>query len=124
MVDITTVRQKKQLGLGHAVLCAKDVCGDDPFAVMVGDDLLFGPKGGIGELMDVAASENMAVIGVIEVPRERVSSYGIIQGEEFGPGMYRVRRVVEKPSPEEAPSRLAVVGRYVLPPEIFRIWRA
>ncbi|WP_320170075.1 UTP--glucose-1-phosphate uridylyltransferase GalU [Maridesulfovibrio sp.] len=119
MVNIISVRQKKQLGLGHAVLCAKEVCKNDPFAVMVGDDLMFGMEPGIKQLIDAARTENMAVIGVIEVPENKVNRYGIIQGEEFAPGMYRVRSLVEKPAIGQAPSRLAIVGRYVLLPEIF-----
>ncbi|WP_462323907.1 UTP--glucose-1-phosphate uridylyltransferase GalU [Desulfoplanes sp.] len=119
MVNIITVRQKKQLGLGHAVLCAKEVIKDEPFAVMVGDDLLFDRDPGIKQLMEVARSENMPVVGVVEVPREKVDRYGILQAEEFAPGMYRVRGMMEKPRPEEAPSRLAMIGRYVLTPEIF-----
>jgi UTP--glucose-1-phosphate uridylyltransferase len=119
MVNIITVRQKEQLGLGHAVLCAREVVKNEPFAVMVGDDLLFSPESAVRQLVDVARNENMPVVGVVEVPRERVSQYGIIQGEEFAPGMYRVRQVFEKPDPAEAPSRLAIVGRYVLTPEIF-----
>lgn len=119
MVNIISVRQKKQLGLGHAVLCAKEVCKNDPFAVMVGDDLMFGVEPGIKQLIDAARTENMAVVGVIEVPANKVNRYGIIQGEEFAPGMYRVRSLVEKPEIGQAPSRLAIVGRYVLLPEIF-----
>lgn len=119
MVNIISVRQKKQLGLGHAVLCAKEVCKNDPFAVMVGDDLMFGMHSGISQLLEAAKSENMAVVGVIEVPEDKVNRYGIIQGEEYAPGMYRVRKLVEKPAIGQAPSRLAIVGRYVLLPEIF-----
>jgi UTP--glucose-1-phosphate uridylyltransferase len=119
MVNIISVRQKKQLGLGHAVLCAKEVIKNEPFAVMVGDDLMFDRDPGISQLMEVARNENMPVVGVLEVPRNRVSRYGIIDAEEFAPGLYRVRGMTEKPSPEEAPSRLAMVGRYVLTPEIF-----
>ena len=119
MVDIIAVRQKVQLGLGHAVLCAREVCKNEPFAVMVGDDLMFGKEPGIKQLLDVARTENMAVVGVIEVPENKVDRYGIIQGEEYMPGVYRVRNLVEKPALGTAPSRLAIVGRYVLVPEIF-----
>jgi UTP--glucose-1-phosphate uridylyltransferase len=119
MVNIISVRQKKQLGLGHAVLCAREVIKNEAFAVMLGDDLMFGKEPGIRQLMDVALSENMSVVGVIEVEPDKVSSYGIIQGEEFAPGIFRVRSLIEKPRPEQAPSRLAVVGRYVLMPEVF-----
>ncbi len=119
MVNIISVRQKKQLGLGHAVLCAREVVKNDPFAVMVGDDLIFGPQAGIGQLLEIAESEKLPVIGVMEVPRDKTERYGIIQGEEISPGMYRVKDLVEKPAPGTAPSRLAIVGRYVLWPDIF-----
>ena len=119
MVNILSVRQKRQLGLGHAVLCARELVGDEPFAVMVGDDLMFSGVPGIGQLIEVAMAEKMPVIGVIEVPWEKVSRYGIIDGEEVAPGVYRVRDMVEKPKREDAPSRMAIVGRYVLTPDIF-----
>ena len=119
MVNILSVRQKRQLGLGHAVLCARERVGDEPFAVMVGDDLMFSGVPGIGQLIEVAMAEKMPVIGVMEVPWEKVSRYGIIDGEEVAPGVYRVRDMVEKPKREDAPSRMAIVGRYVLTPDIF-----
>ena len=119
MVNILSVRQKRQLGLGHAVLCARELVGDEPFAVMVGDDLMFSGVPGIGQLIEVAMTEKMPVIGVMEVPWEKVSRYGIIDGEEVAPGVYRVRDMVEKPKREDAPSRMAIVGRYVLTPDIF-----
>ena len=119
MVNILSVRQKRQLGLGHAVLCARELVGDEPFAVMVGDDLMFSGVPGIGQLIEVAMAEKMPVISVMEVPWEKVSRYGIIDGEEVAPGVYRVRDMVEKPKREDAPSRMAIVGRYVLTPDIF-----
>ena len=119
MVNIISIRQKKQLGLGHAVLCAKEVVLNEPFAVMVGDDLMFGGVPGARQLIDVAISEKMPVIGVMEVPQEKVEKYGIIDGEEVSPGVYRINDMVEKPAKEKAPSRLAIVGRYVLTPDIF-----
>lgn len=119
MVNILSVRQKRQLGLGHAVLCARELVGDEPFAVMVGDDLMFSGVPGIGQLIEVAMAEKMPVIGVMDVPWEKVSRYGIIDGEEVAPGVYRVRDMVEKPKREDAPSRMAIVGRYVLTPDIF-----
>lgn len=119
MVNILSVRQKRQLGLGHAVLCARELVGDEPFAVMVGDDLMFSGVPGIGQLIEVAMAEKMPVIGVMEVPWEKVSRYGIIDGEEVAPGVYRVRDMVEKPKREDAPSRMAIVGRYVLTPDTF-----
>lgn len=119
MVNTLSVRQKRQLGLGHAVMCARELVGDEPFAVMVGDDLMFSGVPGIGQLIEVAMAEKMPVIGVMEVPWEKVSRYGIIDGEEVAPGVYRVRDMVEKPKREDAPSRMAIVGRYVLTPDIF-----
>lgn len=120
MVNIMSVRQKKQLGLGHAVLCAKElVRSDEAFAVMVGDDLMFGGVPGVKQLIDVAMDEKMPVIGVMEVPQDKVHRYGIIDGEEISPGVFRIRDMVEKPPCEKAPSRLAIVGRYVLTPDIF-----
>ena len=121
MANIISVRQKVQLGLGHAVLCAREVVKNDTFAVMVGDDLIFGLKPGIKQLLEVALSEKMPVVGVVEVPRDKVNRYGIINAERFGPDMFRVRSVVEKPAVGEAPSRMAIVGRYVLTPEVFEI---
>ena len=121
MANCISIRQKKQLGLGHAVLCARDVVSsEEAFAVMVGDDLLFGMNPGIKQLAEVASSERLPVIGVMEVPQEKVSSYGIIDGEEISPGIYRVHSLVEKPAVDKAPTRLAIVGRYVLTPEIFK----
>ncbi len=119
MVNIMSVRQKKQLGLGHAVLCAKELVRDEPFAIMVGDDLMFGGVPGVKQLIDVAMTEKMPVIGVMEVPQEKVNRYGIIAGEEVSPGVYRVNDMVEKPDRDKAPSRMAIVGRYVLTPDIF-----
>ena len=119
MVNIMSVRQKKQLGLGHAVLCAKELVRDEPFAIRVGDDLMFGGVPGIKQLIDVAMAEKMPVIGVMEVPQEKVNRYGIIAGEEVSPGVYRVNDMVEKPERDKAPSRMAIVGRYVLTPDIF-----
>ncbi len=119
MANIIVVRQKQQLGLGHAVLCAREVVKDEPFAVMVGDDLMFNRDPGINQLLEVWKNERMPVVGVMEVPRDKVSKYGIIDAEEFAPGLYRIRGVKEKPDMDSAPSRLALVGRYVLTPEIF-----
>lgn len=119
MVNFTSVRQKQQFGFGHAVLCAKNVVGNDPFAIMVGDDLMFGMEPGIKQLVSVAQSERMPVVGVMEVSADKLGSYGIVSGEEFSPGLFRVADLVEKPKFSEAPSRLAIVGRYVLFPDIF-----
>ncbi len=119
MVNIMSVRQKKQLGLGHAVLCAKELVCNEPFAIMVGDDLMFGGVPGIQQLMQVAKAEHMPVIGVMEVPQDKVDRYGIIDGTEIANGVFRINDMVEKPDQDKAPSRLAIVGRYVLTPDIF-----
>ncbi len=119
MVNIISIRQKEQKGLGHAILCAKAAIGHEPFSVMVGDDLIFGGTPGIQQLVDVAMSENKPVVGVMEVPWANVDKYGIVDGEEVGNGIYRVNDMVEKPAKDKAPSRLAIVGRYVLTPDIF-----
>lgn len=120
MVNIMAVRQKKQLGLGHAVLCAESIVGNNPFAIMVGDDLMFGGTPGIKQLIDVAIAENMSVIGVMEVAPDKVNKYGIIDAVQISPGVFRVKDLVEKPACDQAPSRYAIVGRYVLKPEIFK----
>ena len=121
LINVIGVRQKVQLGLGHAVLTAREVCKNEPFAVMLGDDLMFGINTGIGELIRTAKRTGKAVVGVIEVPKEKVSKYGVIAGEKQADGSYRVTKLVEKPKVEDAPSRLAIIGRYVLLPEIFDI---
>ena len=120
MVNILSVRQKRQLGLGHAVMCARELVGDEPFAVMVGDDLMFSGVPGIGQLIEVAMAEKMPVIGVMEVPPHKVDKYGIIAGRECGDGVYEITDMIEKPAVGEAPSNLAIIGRYVLTPDIFR----
>ena len=119
MVNIMAVRQKKQLGLGHAVLCARELVGNDPFAVMVGDDLMFGDDAGLQELVRVSKERSMPVIGVMEVPADRINRYGIVTGEEISPGVYSITEMVEKPAVGTTSSRLAIVGRYVLTPDIF-----
>ena len=120
MVNIISIRQKKQLGLGHAVLCARDVCRyDDAFGVCVGDDLMFGAHTGLSQLLDVANKTGMPCIGVMEVPRNKVNRYGIVAGDKIEPGVWRITEMVEKPPVDQAPSNLAIVGRYILTPEIF-----
>lgn len=119
MVNIMAVRQKKQLGLGHAVLGAESLAANEPFAVMVGDDLIFGDVPGVRQLMKVAEAEDKPVIGVMEVPPDKVNKYGIVAGRDRGDGVYEITDMVEKPAVGEAPSNLAIIGRYVLTPDIF-----
>lgn len=119
MTRLTAVRQRKALGLGHAVLQAKDLIGDEPFAVLLGDDVIDAEVPVTKQLIEAAARFEGGVIGIREVSYEDTSKYGIISGEEVAPGVIRIREMVEKPKPEHAPSRWAVMGRYVLPHEVF-----
>ena len=124
MVQVSYTRQKEPLGLGHAVLVAKDLVGDEPFAVLLGDVLIPGDNPATKQLIDVYEATGTGAIAVEEVPRERTHLYGIVDGEPaplppFGERLLRIRELVEKPKPEQAPSNLAITGRYVLPPAIF-----
>jgi UTP--glucose-1-phosphate uridylyltransferase len=120
MARLISVRQKQPLGLGHAVLCARPVVGDEPFAVLLGDDLIDSDDlPGIGQLCDVHARTGAGVVAVREVAPGDEKLYGIIDAEPMDGGLLRVRDMVEKPDPSVAPSRLAVIGRYVLPPAIW-----
>lgn len=122
MVEVTSVRQKEQLGLGHAVLCAKDIVGNEPFAVLLGDDIVINKNPAIKQLMDISMVNNGAtVIGVMEVPKNETNKYGIVKGEIVDEKTLRMTGMVEKPKPEDAPTNLATPGRYVLTPEIFSI---
>jgi UTP--glucose-1-phosphate uridylyltransferase len=116
------IRQPEALGLGHAVLCGKPVVGDEPFAVILADDLIDShPEGCLKQMVDIYERENSGVIGVQKVPQENVSSYGVISGDEVSDKLWRISGIVEKPKPEDAPSNIAVVGRYILDASIFRI---
>ncbi|AEH25426.1 UTP--glucose-1-phosphate uridylyltransferase GalU [Pyrococcus yayanosii] len=121
MIDIYYVRQKKPLGLGDAILHAEKHVNGEPFAVLLGDDIIVSEKPGIGQLIEVTQKKNAPIIGVEKVPWDRVSRYGIIKGKEIGKGLYTVEDLIEKPSPNEAPSNIAIIGRYILPPEIFDV---
>jgi UTP--glucose-1-phosphate uridylyltransferase len=116
------VTQAEALGLGHAVLCAKAVIGDEPFAVLLPDDLIWnrGP-GALKQMADAAEASGSSVIAVQNVAPEQTGSYGIVASDDFSGRQGRVRSIVEKPKPEDAPSNLAVVGRYVLNPQIFSL---
>jgi UTP--glucose-1-phosphate uridylyltransferase len=116
------VTQAEALGLGHAVLCAKEVIGDEPFAVLLPDDLIWnrGP-GALKQMAMFAAAQGGSAIAVEDVPREQTSSYGIVATDAFSQRHGRIRAIVEKPEPDVAPSTLAVVGRYILEPRIFEL---
>ena len=119
-VSCVYVRQAEALGLGHAVLCAKPVVGDEPFAVILADDLIDGNgKNCLQQMMSVFAYHRSSVLGVEEVPKTETDKYGIVKAELFSERLSRVNAIVEKPDPKDAPSNLAVVGRYILTPRIF-----
>src|SRR6266849_3915720 len=122
LINVAYVRQGEPLGLGHAVLVARELVGDEPFAVILGDDVIDAEPPAIKQLIDVFRRTRGPVLAVERVPREEISSYGVIdidEGTELGEGVHRVRDLVEKPRREEAPSDLAIIGRYVLTPDIF-----
>ena len=121
MTEVVSVRQKKPLGLGHAVLCARDLVGDEPFAVMLADDLIDSEAPCIRQLLDIFQETTESVIALMEVAQSEVEQYGVIKGSKIKPRLYQVEAMVEKPPAAEAPSRMAIIGRYVLRPEIFSI---
>jgi UTP--glucose-1-phosphate uridylyltransferase len=119
LINFAYVRQGEPLGLGHAVLVTRNLVGDEPFAVILGDDVIDANPPALRQMIDVFDEVNGPVLAIERVPRDEVSSYGIIDGEEIKPGVYRIRDLVEKPSRDEAPSDLAIIGRYILTPDIF-----
>ena len=122
LAEVSYVRQKEPLGLGHAILCARALVGDEPFAVFLGDDIIGGATTPcMRQLLDVYEKYDGPVIGVERVPRERIHQYGVIAGTPKGGNVYEITDLVEKPSAAEAPSDLAIIGRYVLTPDIFDI---
>lgn len=121
LAQIHYIRQKEPKGLGHAVLCAKNHVGKEPFAVLLGDVITFNNPPCIKILWDIYKKYKASAIAVEEVPKEKVSLYGIIDYELVTDNLYRVKDIVEKPSPEEASSQIATLGRYVLTPTIFKI---
>ena len=121
-VNCVFIRQSQALGLGHAVLCAKPVVNDEPFAVILADDLInFSGKPCLSQMVDVFNFQHCSVLGTQQVPTEDVSAYGIVDGTEVKPGLMEVSGIVEKPSVDSAPSNVAVVGRYILTPRIFHL---
>lgn len=118
-VTCVYIRQAEALGLGHAVLCAKPVVGDEPFVVILADDLMDGDPPSLNQMVGLYRQHAASVIGVENVARAETSSYGIVDATEVAAGLLQINGIVEKPQPEEAPSTLAVVGRYILTPRIF-----
>jgi UTP--glucose-1-phosphate uridylyltransferase len=121
MANIVSLRQKEPLGLGHAVLCAKGLVGNEPFGVILGDDIIDAEEPGIRQLARIYRQYHQGVVALMEVPDSETHLYGIAAGKEIADGVIQIEKIVEKPKRGTAPSNLAVIGRYVLPPEIFDI---
>lgn len=121
MVDIHYIRQKEPKGLGHAIHCAKTFVGNEPFAVLLGDDVVDSRKPCLKQLLDCFNEYKTTILGVQKVPEESVSKYGIVNGIHIEDRVYKVKDLVEKPSLKEAPSNIAILGRYIITPEIFNI---
>lgn len=124
MIRVSYVRQKEALGLGHAILMARELVGDEPFAVLLGDDIIDAPVPCLRQMLDVYESFPASVVAIQEVPREMISHYGVISGSPMqyngrNDQLFQVNDLVEKPPAEKAPSNLAIIGRYILEPEIF-----
>ena len=118
-VQYVYVRQPEALGLGHAVLCAKHLVGDEPFAVILADDLIDAEVPVMKQMVDLYAKKKSSIIGVMTVAREETSQYGIVDAKKISAGVSKLSGIVEKPKPEDAPSTLSVVGRYILTPQVF-----
>jgi UTP--glucose-1-phosphate uridylyltransferase len=122
-MDFSYVRQPRSLGLGHAVLCAEHMVGNEPFAVLLADDLMTGPVGGqpvLAQMAEQFKTLQQSVLAVQEVPLDQTRRYGIVAGQKSGEHLMKVSAMVEKPAPEAAPSRMAVAGRYILTPAVFK----
>jgi UTP--glucose-1-phosphate uridylyltransferase len=123
MADVSYIRQKEALGLGHAVLRSKDLVGNEPFAVLLPDDIIAAQKPCVRQLIDVHERYEASVIALMEVPKDQISAYGVVAAEQVANGgegrLFRIHDMVEKPKASEAPSNLAIIGRYVLTPDIF-----
>ena len=115
-------RQVQMQGLGHAILCGRSIMGDEPFAVVLADDLCFGEGGGVlAQMLEIFTQHRTSVVAIEEVPAELTHQYGVIAGDEVSKDLYSVSNMIEKPEPGTAPSNLAIVGRYILTPDIFEI---
>jgi UTP--glucose-1-phosphate uridylyltransferase len=121
MATYTAIRQSEPKGLGHAVLCAKELVGDEPFIVMLGDDLVAPETPCLPRMIEIHERYGGSVLSLFQSPPEQISSFGIVSVEELGEDAVKVTHLIEKPSPEEAPSDLAVAGRYILTPDIFAL---
>lgn len=121
LINFAYVRQGEPLGLGHAVLTTRALVGDEPFAVILGDDVIDADPPALRQMVKVFDEVQGPVLAVERVPEDQVSSYGIIDAEPMGDGVYKIRDLVEKPSRQEAPSNLAIIGRYILTPDIFEM---
>jgi UTP--glucose-1-phosphate uridylyltransferase len=119
LINFAYVRQGEPLGLGHAVLVTRELVGDEPFAVILGDDVIDAQPPALKQMMDVFETVKGPVLAVERVPHDEISSYGVIDAEALGGGVHRIRDLVEKPPKDEAPSDLAIIGRYILTPDIF-----
>ena len=117
--SVSYVRQGEPLGLGHAVLTARPLVGDEPFAVILADDVIDATPSALAQMLDVYQEVDGPVILVERIPKNQISGYGVIAADAVRPGVYKIRDLVEKPAPEDAPSDLAIIGRYVLTPDIF-----
>ena len=123
MVSFSYIRQRKAMGLGHAVLCAESAVNGEPFAVILSDDIIDSKIPATKQMLKVFNKYQHPVVAICEVDRESVSSYGIIDGDEVEDGIFRIKDLVEKPAADKAPSNLAIIGRYILTPDIFGILR-
>lgn len=121
MINIHTVRQKDPLGLGHAVYCAKSFVGNEPFAVLLGDDIVDSQKPCLKQMIEMFEEYNSTILGVQPVGWENVNKYGIVSGTKLNDKMYSVNDLVEKPSADKAPTNIAILGRYIITPKIFEI---
>lgn len=121
MVNIHYIRQKEPKGLGHAIYCAKSFIGNEPFAVLLGDDIVYSEKPCLKQMIEVYEEYKTTVLGVQEVPESDVDKYGIIEGKHIEGRVYKVQGLVEKPPVGEAPSNIAILGRYIINPAIFDI---
>lgn len=125
MIDVSYVRQKEALGLGHAILRAKELVGHEPFAAVLSDDVIDAEIPCLRQLLEIYNFYGTPVLALMEVPTEHIGAYGVVDAENVshsgaGGGLYRIRNLVEKPKPSDAPSNLAIIGRYILTPEVFQ----